>query len=236
MLELLKTGICLKYFPGSNIYIIIGFFVTMAAGYFLGSLNFAIIISKLLYRDDIRKYGSGNAGMTNMLRTYGKPAAALTLLGDVLKTFVAVQIGAFFLGDHIMGFAGTYFGGLASILGHVYPVYYRFKGGKGVAAAATMVLCTDPIVFAIVFVIFVIIVAGTKYLSLGSIMGMIIYPLLLVRMTRPGIHVLIAIVVMLLVIYLHRGNIMRLREGKESKFSLKKKPPESKKPDEKTLK
>lgn len=225
MLELFQMGICRKFFPGNELPIIISVVAVFVIGYLLGSLNFGIIISKIFYKEDIRKYGSKGSGMTNMLRIYGKKPAALTLAGDVLKTVVAVFIGALLLGDHVNGYTimGTYLGGFAAILGHAFPVYYGFKGGKSVAALAAMILCTDPIVFVIIFVIFVCIVAGTKFLSLGSIMGAMIYPLILYRMTGPGFHALIAMVTMLLVVFLHRENIKRLMSGKESKFSLKKK-------------
>lgn len=225
MLEILQTGLYRKFFPGNELLIIISVVAVFVIGYLLGSLNFGIIISKLFYKEDIRKYGSKGTGMTNMLRIYGKKPAALTLAGDALKAAVAVLIGALLLGDHVNGYAitGTYLGGFAAILGHAFPVYYGFRGGKSIAATAGMIICTDPIVFIIIFAIFVCIVAGTKFLSVGSIMGIMIYPLVLYRMTGAGFHTLVAMVVMLLVLFLHRENIKRLMSGKESKFSLGKK-------------
>jgi len=227
-------------------------------GYLLGSLNFGVIISKAFYHDDVRKHGSGNAGMTNILRTYGKFPAAATFLGDCAKTAVAVLIGALFLGaytsefisyngaaysnsieferalfemygetrpDNIIvniynGYAGTYIGGMAAIIGHAFPVYYGFKGGKSVAATFMMVLCTEPIVALICLMFFTAIVIGTKFISVGSIMCVIVYPLILNRMTGPGLHNLIAVFVMLFVVYLHRENIIRLINGKENKLNL----------------
>ncbi|MCL2772105.1 MAG: glycerol-3-phosphate 1-O-acyltransferase PlsY [Oscillospiraceae bacterium] len=262
--ELFEFGLCNKFYPGSNIHIVISYFVVIIIGYLLGSLNFGVIISKVVYHDDIRKHGSKNAGATNMLRTYGKIPAAATFLGDGLKTVVAVYIGALFLGTHntafytqdgviyqntarlaihlqevygnnipdlnqipglvsYMGFAGMYFGGLASIIGHAFPIYYRFKGGKGVVATAVMVLCTEPLVFAILIVIFIGIVAITKFISLGSIMSVLIYPFTLNQMTGFGLHDLIAILITLFIVYLHRENIVRLVNGTESKISFGKK-------------
>ena len=225
MIEILQTGLCQKYFPGSVPPIIISIIFVLIAGYLLGSLNFGIIISKIFYNDDIRKYGSNSAGMTNMKRIYGTKAAAFTLAGDMLKTAVAVLIGALLLGDHVQGYTimGTYLGGFASIIGHAFPVYYGFKGGKSFASAVMMILCTDWVVFLIFFAIFVAIVAWTKFLSLGSIMSIMIYPLILNRMTGSGFHNIIAMLTMLLIIFLHRENIKRLLGGTESKFSLKKK-------------
>ena len=194
--------------------------------YLLGGLNFAIIISKYKFKDDIRRFGSGNAGMTNMLRTYGKAAAAFTLLGDMAKAAVSVFIGTILAGE-----AGAYIAGFFCVLGHSFPCYYGFKGGKGIVVTATMLLCLEPVVFLILFVIFALIVLSTKYLSLGSIIGMMIYPVLLNRMygflngteQEPAIPAIISILNAALVVWLHRENIKRLLEGKENKFSLKKK-------------
>ena len=223
MFEFLEYGLCNKFFPGSTMHIVISVFAVFIIGYLLGSLNFGVIISKIVYHDDVRKHGSGGAGATNMLRTYGKIPAALTFLGDGVKSALAVLIGAIFLGHNPM-YAGTYIGGMASVIGHAYPLYYKFKGGKGVASTFFMVLCTEPLIALICFVMFAAIVFGTKYISLGSIMCAMIYPLILYRMTGvPGMHVLIAIFLALLIVYLHRENIMRLINGKENKISFKKK-------------
>lgn len=195
--------------------------------YLLGSLNFAIIISKVKYKTDIRSYGSGNAGATNMMRTFGKSAAALTFLGDALKAFVAGMLGYALIGQY-----GAYIAGLFCILGHMFPIFYRFKGGKGVVTAAISILLCNPIVFVILLVIFIIIVAFTKYISLGSVMAVLIYPLVLDRTnklfnTPTGAYIIIAILISALVIFMHRENIKRLLAGKENKFSFKKsqKPP-----------
>ncbi|MBE6610909.1 MAG: glycerol-3-phosphate acyltransferase, partial [Ruminococcaceae bacterium] len=184
--------------------------------YFLGSLNFAVIISKVKFKDDIRRYGSGNAGMTNMLRTYGKAAAAFTLLGDAAKTAVSVLIGTLLCGE-----AGAYIAGFGCVLGHSFPIFYNFRGGKGIVVTATMLLCLEPVVFLILFAIFVILVASTKFLSLGSIIGMLLYPLLLNRMysflnnglEEGAVPAIISILNTVLVVWLHRENIKRLMKG-----------------------
>lgn len=194
--------------------------------YFLGSLNFAVIISKVKFHEDIRKYGSGNAGMTNMLRTYGKAAAAFTLLGDAAKAAVSVMIGTLLCGE-----AGAYIAGLCCVIGHSFPIYYGFKGGKGIVVTAMTILCLDWLAFVILFAIFVLLVATTKYLSLGSIIGMLLYPLMLNRlypfthggMSEGAVPAIVSLLNAALVIWLHRENIKRLMQGKENKFSLKKK-------------
>lgn len=187
--------------------------------YLLGSLNFGVIVSKLAYKDDIRKYGSGNAGMTNMLRTYGKGAAAVTLLCDAAKAAISILV----IGRMLVGFWGAYTAGLCCVIGHVYPIFFGFKGGKGVVATAVMALCLNPIVFAILIVIFILIVATTKYISLGSCVCALIYPLVLYRVTGAGFHIIIASVTAIFIIYLHRSNIKRLRAGTENKISFKSK-------------
>ncbi|MBQ8509768.1 MAG: glycerol-3-phosphate acyltransferase [Clostridia bacterium] len=197
-----------------------------AAAYFLGSLNFAVIISKYKFHEDIRTYGSGNGGMTNMLRTYGKAAAGMTLLGDAAKAAVSVFIGTMLAGE-----AGAFIAGLCCVVGHSFPIYYGFRGGKGIVVTATTLLCLEPLTFLILFIIFVILVASTKFLSLGSIIGMLLYPLLLNRIypfTHGGVSegavaAICSLLNAVLVIWLHRENIKRLMEGKENKFSLKKK-------------
>ena len=262
MFEIFEFGLCNSLFPNSTLHVIIGFFAVFVIGYLLGSLNFGVIISKLFYHDDVRNHGSGNAGATNMLRTYGKLPAVLTLVGDGLKTALAIWIGALFLGSHntgyfvhdknvyssidgllralsdlygenvpeqipgvvaYAGYAGMYVGGLAAIVGHAFPVFYKFKGGKSVLAAFVTVLFTAPLVALICLMFFVTVVAVTKYVSLGSIMSVIIYPLVLYRMTGPGLYNLIAIFIMLFIVFLHRANILKLMNGKENKISFKKK-------------
>ncbi len=221
---------------GSSLYaLLIGcILLCMIVPYLFGSLNFSIIISRIFYHDDIRKYGSGNAGTTNMLRTYGKLPAAATLILDMSKGAVSVLFGYLLLGsggihvsDDIVtsSLGGTYLAGLFAVLGHMFPCFYRFRGGKGVATTAVVLLCTCPPVFLILLVIFVVIVVGTKMISLGSVMCMLMCPILVNRLdpTHPE-GALISILLMLLVVFMHRANIKRIWEGTESKISFKKHP------------
>lgn len=231
MNELMNIGLIGKYlteneFPLHTLFLvfIFGYLLCIILAYLLGSFNFGILISKWIYHDDIRKFGSKNAGMTNMLRTYGKGAAAGTLIGDTLKAVFSVLIGRL-----IFGIDGAYVAGLFCIIGHVFPLYFHFQGGKGVVTAATMILLLNPLVFLFLFIIFILIVAATKYISLGSIICIMIYPIFLNRMqnlngmqTR-GFPQIIAIMIMLLILFLHRENIKRLLAGTESKVSFKKK-------------
>ena len=209
-----------------NVAITVAMYILCAfVAYSLGSLNFGIIISKLIYHDDIRKYGSGNAGTTNMLRTYGKGAALGTIIGDALKVVVAVVIGNCLVGEL---FYGGYIAGFFAVLGHVYPVYYKFKGGKGVVASAITILMLDWRVFLVVLGVFIVVVAIWKYISLGSILSAAVYPMITYAAAvsgrgQGGLDVIFAFLLAAFVIFLHRTNIQRLCEGKENKLSFKKK-------------
>ena len=149
-----------------------GVILCIAIPYLLGSLNASIIISKLFYHDDIRKYGSGNAGTTNMLRTYGKAPAAFTLLFDMLKGVLSMVFGILVFGNVAFGSIA----GLFAVIGHMFPCFSHFKGGKGVLSTATMALVLTPWVFLILFALFVAIVAMSKYISLGSVSVAVLYP------------------------------------------------------------
>jgi len=195
------------------------------ASYFIGSLNFSIIISQKVFKDDVRKYGSKNAGMTNMRRVYGNKSAVIVLLGDMLKTVFAV-----FIAEILFGLEMAYPCGVCCMLGHCYPVYFKFKGGKGVAALAAMVLTLEPFVFVFLFALFAIIVLGLHYLSLGSIFAALMYPVLLSSMF-PLVHgypagapiILSAVFIAVFIVFKHRENIKRLQMGNENKFYLKNK-------------
>ena len=210
--------------------------LAFAIPYLLGSVNSAVLISHVFYRDDIRNHGSGNAGLTNTLRTYGKKAALFVLLGDILKTVLAVFIGGLFVGMRYMGgFSldwGGFLGAVGCILGHVYPIYYKFKGGKGVLCTATAILILSPMVFAVLFLVFVIMVGYTKYVSLGSIMSALLYPVfynILFKVwfsakpvATPPCAILFAVFIAFFIVYLHRTNIQRLMKGEENRLSFKK--------------
>lgn len=237
--DILKFGCAetfYKYNPEANdtVCAIVGFvcfLLCIVIAYLLGSINFAIILSKLR-GEDIRDHGSKNAGTTNMLRTYGKKAAVLTLVGDFLKGTVAVLIGML-----LAGVLGQYLAALFAVLGHVFPVYYKFKGGKGIATAAGTILACEPIVLLILVIIFALVVACTKYVSLASVMVALLYPVLLDRYYKfigapSGLHLLFVIILSCIVVWKHWPNIQRLVNKTESKISFKKKSAVEKKSDE----
>ncbi len=194
----------------------------MIVPYLLGSINPAILISKIFYHEDIRNFGSGNAGTTNMLRTYGKGAAAATFLTDLAKAAVA-----FFFGGFVWGVPGSALAGFFVIFGHMFPIYYKFKGGKGVACLTVIVLLTDPLTFLVLLAAYIIIVLGTRYISLASVMCAFLYPILLHAFStfnenNRGWPMIMAILSTFAVVFMHRENLKRLWNGKESKVSFSK--------------
>ena len=189
--------------------------------YFLGGLNGAIIISQVIYRKDIREYGSGNAGMTNMLRTFGVSAALMVVAVDVGKSIVAVFIGNWLFGYAGYQTLGRLFAGFCVMMGHIFPAMYNFKGGKGVLSGAVMLLFVDWRVALVCIGIFAVTVAITRYVSLGSILAAVTFPITMFFM--PGhtrIEAAVSLLCALLVIFKHRENIGRLVTGKESKVSV----------------
>jgi len=188
------------------------------AGYLLGSLNTSLIVGKF-YDVDIRKHGSGNAGMTNTLRTLGKKAALFVIAGDVLKGILAYAAGYYICAGKIGGLLG----GTACILGHIWPVFFGFKGGKGVLTAFAVLLMFDwPIALGL-FAVFLLIVLLTKYVSLGSITAAILFPIVSAVLGRDMMTLVFSGIIAVLVILKHHANIKRLLNGTESKISLKKK-------------
>lgn len=210
-----------------NLWMLItGLVLSTVFPYLLGSVNSALIVSYRIYGDDVRKYGSGNAGLTNMNRVYGGRAAVLTFTGDVLKQVVSVFIGVLTLGQ-----IGAYISGMFCMLGHIAPVFYRFKGGKGVLTAATLILLIDWQVFLILALLFLVTVLITRYVSLGSLLAAFALPTVVfytqAARSEVGIadpYSLICSVVIGLIIFLtHSSNIKRLANGTENKISFGKK-------------
>lgn len=203
--------------------------LTAGGCYLLGSLNFAVIISKFILKDDVRGHGSGNAGFSNMMRVHGTLPAVGTLAGDFLKGAAAVLLGRFvFARLGVVGY-GDFLGAYCVMIGHVFPLFFGFKGGKAIASALGVLLALDPVVFGILAVVFIPIVPISGYVSLASVSGAAALPVVLglVRQ-RQGrfdpVEVLLAVLLAAGVIFLHRGNIKRLLSGTENKL-LRKKPP-----------
>lgn len=188
--------------------------LTTAAAYFIGSLNGSLMMSRFLLRDDIRKHGSGNAGATNVLRTYGIKWTVLVSIWDIGKGILAVLLGVWLLPD---GYGGL-IAGFCVIVGHVFPIMFGFKGGKGVFTALAVFLTVDWKTAVIALGLFLLVVILTRYISLGSICAVITLPILGLLFQRSWAAVVMYAAVAVLVTFLHRANIKRLLNGTENKF------------------
>ena len=196
---------------------------TILQAYLLGSVDAGILISKFVYHDDVRKHGSGAAGMTNMLRTFGKKAAAMTAAVDVLKGVAAVCIGRWMF--HLLPadagvspYLGVYLAAIFAVLGHLYPLYFGFKGGKGVLVAGGAILAIQPVLLPFLAIIFLVCLIPTGMVSLGSVAMAALYPLLTILAGDMLVCAIGSGFMSGMVIYMHRANIQRIREGKEYRF------------------
>lgn len=212
--------------------------ISAIIAYLLGSISFAIPVTRLFIGKDIRKLGSGNAGFTNVLRCVGKPAAIITFIGDFSKGICSMFIGKwifFMMVSNISNIdetarVGAAVAGLFALLGHLYPVYFGFKGGKGVLISAGIICALDFNCFLIVLVIFLIVFAITKTVSKGSLTVAVCYPIatlllnMLVYKNDTWLAMtLIALAFGVVVIYMHRENIKRILNGTEPKTTSKSK-------------
>ena len=191
--------------------------LTLVIGYLLGSISTGVLLSRLVKNSDIRSQGSGNSGTTNMLRVHGRAMALSTFLGDILKGIIAVFVGKALVGGTLGGLLGV----AGAVLGHSYPIFFGFKGGKGIATSFGALLFVFPWQALTAFCVFLLIVFFTHYVSAGSIAAAVTFPLLVVLSTPyapliSGLSILIGG----FVIYRHRGNIVRLVQHRESRLDF----------------
>lgn len=199
--------------------------VVLLAAYLLGSIPFGVFMAKLFGGADVRRSGSGNIGATNVARVVGPLAGILTLLLDTAKGFFAVWLAARWMHGEALAMV---LAGLFAMLGHCFPIWLRFRGGKGVATAAGVFLALCPAATLATFILFLLVVGFWRYVSLASIAAAAALPLLIYLLWAPHFAppqsvTLISLAIAVLVIYQHRGNISRLARGEEPKFSLSKK-------------
>ncbi|MGL5257396.1 MAG: glycerol-3-phosphate 1-O-acyltransferase PlsY [Proteocatella sp.] len=186
--------------------------------YFIGNISPSVIISRRYNNSDIREHGSGNAGATNVMRVMGKKAGIIVFLMDMLKGILPTALGMYF-GNIEIGF----FCGVSTVLGHIFPVLLGFKGGKGVATSLGVGLVLAPLYALTGFLVFGLIVMKTKYVSLGSIMGTLTFPILQIATVRNPVVIVMSFVLGMLIVYSHRANIKRLLSGTENKIGVSKK-------------
>lgn len=199
------------------------YILSAVIAYLLGSLSFGIILSKVKYKKDIRDYGSNNAGMTNTLRTFGKRAAAFVFIFDALKGAAAVLLAKYVLCGGSDAQLCAYIALLFSVVGHLFPLYFKFRGGKGAATALGATTALAPLTFPLVMLPFLVVVLTSKMVSLASIISGILLPFITFGIYYfQGEPTLIPTVftalVAVLIVFMHRSNIKRIRNGEERKI------------------
>ena len=187
---------------------------TAVLGYLLGSVSFAVIMSKLATKKDIRDFGSGNAGATNVARVLGMGFGVLTFVCDVLKTAAAMLLGRLIFGEPGFAIAGA-----CCMIGHCFPLMFNFRGGKGVTVGAAIAIMLDWRLFLILIMVFVISFALSRRVSVGSISDAIAFPIVQFLLGEQNLLRLgLGILVTVMVVFMHRGNIQRLMRREEDKF------------------
>lgn len=195
--------------------------VAALTAYLLGNLNGAVCISAIMSDDDVRKHGSGNAGLTNFIRNYGVRNALLVILVDAGKAVIACLVGRLLLQPYDMGAEGTALGGLCVMLGHVAPALLGFKGGKGVLSGLFIALVNDWRIALIILAVFAIVYFATRYVSLASVLAAVAFGVSFgVFHSDNGFVMVCGIVMTCLTVFMHRGNIARLCKGQERKTNL----------------
>jgi len=200
-----------------------------ALAYFCGCFNGAVIVSKYILHDDVRKHGSGNAGLTNFFRTFGGPLTLVVILCDVLKAVVAIFAGAaiargLLVDDAFVIVFAKYWSGLFCLLGHMFPCMFGFKGGKGILSGGAIAIMIDWRVALVVWGGFLILTALTRYVSLGSLWAGGSFPFASwIFVSHDPVIVVLSVLLGWGIVYMHRSNIKRLLKGEENKFSFHKK-------------
>ena len=215
-----------------NVTVAFAVLLVMLLSYFFGCFNGSFMVSHFIIRDDVRKHGSGNAGLTNFYRTYGAKSALLVIACDMGKTVAACLLGSFFfrcLGWD--GTLGTLLAGLGCELGHIFPVFYGFRGGKGILSGGTLVLLLNWRVAAVAWALFLLLWLTTRYVSLASITATCSAPITVYFVYGHNwLYTGLCLAVAALVVWCHRENIQRLLHGTEKKFKWHVNPTEGKDP------
>ena len=204
------------------------YIIVAIIAYLIGSINFSVILSKKMAGFDLREKGSGNAGTTNMLRTVGKKGAAITLVLDVLKGVIAIFLAKLVgnIWQDLDGALLVQLAGILVVIGHTFPIFFKFKGGKGVATSLGVLLTLNWQIGLICLVFALVLMVLTQMVSLGSIAAAILYPVLTIFIGQnyivPGNYIISSIILAVIVVFNHRENVKRLLSGTENKISFKK--------------
>lgn len=193
--------------------------------YCLGCFNGAVVVSRYILRDDVRNHGSGNAGLTNFYRTFGGPLTLVVILSDAVKAVVAVLFAMWIAGaiSPQLVTLSKYWAGMFCLLGHMFPVTFQFRGGKGILSGGTIALMIDWRVALVVWGGFLILAIATRYVSLGSCWAGLSFPFVTWFVYQDELITVLAVIIGCLILWKHRGNMVRIAKGTESKFTLHKK-------------
>jgi glycerol-3-phosphate acyltransferase PlsY len=192
-----------------------GFVLLFVLAYLAGSIPFGLIVGKVLYGVDVRQHGSGNVGTTNVFRVLGKKAGVAVLICDMLKGYIPAALAAAFFDPWAAIFIAA-----APVVGHMYSIFLKGKGGKGIATGAGVVLALVPLMFAIVLVVWIVLLLTTRYVSVASLVAAFLVPVLTISLDEPLPYKIAGVLVAVIVWWAHRGNIQRLLAGEEHRVRL----------------
>ena len=198
-----------------NVLDVLAFLVMLVLAYLIGAIPFGVVVGKLFYGVDVRKHGSGNVGTTNVFRVLGKRAGVVVLVCDMLKGFIPAFIAAQFFNPWAAIFIAA-----APVVGHMFSIFLKGRGGKGVATGAGVVAALVPLAFLIILVIWLTLVVTTRYVSVASLVASFLVPVLVIAFGHPLPYEIAAVLVSIIVWWAHRGNISRLIHGTESRVKL----------------
>jgi acyl phosphate:glycerol-3-phosphate acyltransferase len=191
------------------------FVAMLLSAYLLGSIPFGLIVGMAFYHVDVREHGSGNVGTTNVFRVLGKKAGTIVLVCDMLKGYVPAFIAAAFFNPWYAIFIAA-----APVVGHMYSVFLKGRGGKGVATGAGVVLALVPLAFGIILVVWILLILTTRYVSLASLVATFLVPVFVIAFDDPLPYEIAAVLVTVVIFWAHRGNIQRLIRGNENRVKL----------------
>jgi glycerol-3-phosphate acyltransferase PlsY len=194
---------------------VLGFVILFMVAYLLGSIPFGLVVGKVFYGVDVRQHGSGNVGTTNVFRVLGKKAGVAVLICDMLKGYVPAAVAAALFDPWFAIFIAA-----APVVGHIYSIFLKGKGGKGIATGAAVVLALVPLVFAIILVVWIVLVLTTRYVSVASLTASFLVPVLAFAFDEPTPYKIAGVLVAVIVWWAHRGNIRRLLAGEEHRVKL----------------
>jgi glycerol-3-phosphate acyltransferase PlsY len=194
---------------------VVGFVVLLALAYLVGSIPFGLVVGKLFFGVDVRQHGSGNVGTTNVFRVLGKKAGVAVLICDMLKGFVPAAVAAALFDPWLAIFIAA-----APVVGHIYSIFLKGRGGKGIATGAGVVLALVPVVFAVCLVVWILLLLTTRFVSVASHTAAVLVPVLTIALSEPLPYEIAGVLVALIVWWAHRGNIQRLLAGEENRATL----------------